>query len=176
MPVVAGDISERGDMGRQGSLQPGGPVVRCTGVESDADVYIKYRDGLLRYATSLVGSGQAEDVVSTVVLRTMSRRSLADLENPHAYLMKGVLNESRSVWRRVATEPLSEVDSRHLPGEVVETLDALWRLPVRQRAAAFLFYWEACSVAEIAGLMDVRPGTVKRYLYNARQRLKRSLR
>jgi len=173
---MCGPVFERRETGRQDSLQPAGPIVRCMGVESDADVYVKYRDDLLRYATSLVGSGQAEDVVSTVVLRTMSRRSLAGLENPHAYLMKGVLNESRSVWRRGSTEPLSEVESRHLPGEVVETLDALWRLPVRQRAAAFLFYWEDCTVYEVAELMDVRSGTVKRYLHNARQRLKRSLR
>ena len=145
-------------------------------VESDADVYLKYRDDLLRYATSLVGSGRAEDVVSTVVLRTMSRRSLVGLENPHGYLMKGVLNESRSVWRRASTEPLSERESRELSTEVIETLDALWRLPIRQRAACFLFYWEDRSVADIAGIMGVRPGTVKRYLYNARPRLKRSLR
>jgi RNA polymerase sigma-70 factor (ECF subfamily) len=146
------------------------------GVESDADVYIKYRDDLLRYATSLVGPDRAEDVVSTVVLRTMRGQGLAELDRPHAYLMKSVLNESRSVWRRVSTVPLSEADSRHLPDEIIETLDALWRLPVRQRAAAFLFYWEDRSVTEIAELMGVRDGTVKRYLHNARQRLKRSLR
>jgi RNA polymerase sigma factor (sigma-70 family) len=162
-------------LGGEDSLQPGGTVVRFIDVESDAEVYLKYRDDLLRYATSLVGSDRAEDVVSTVVLRTMSRRSLADLERPHAYLMKGVLNESRSVWRRPSTEPLSEMDSRHLSDEVAETLDALWKLPVRQRAAAFLFYWEDRTVIEIAELMDVRPGTVKRYLHNARQKLARSL-
>ena len=160
------------------SLQPECPVERCIGVdvESDADVYLKYRDDLLRYATSLVGSGRAEDVVSTVVLRTMTRRSLAGLENPHGYLMKGVLNESRSVWRRASTQPLLEQESRDLSDEVVETLDALWRLPVRQRAASFLFYWEDRSVSDIAEIMGVRPGTVKRYLHNARQHLKRSLR
>lgn len=153
-----------------------GTFVRCMGVESDADVYIKYRDDLLRYATSLVGSNRAEDVVSTVVLRTMSRQGLAELDRPHAYLMKSVLNESRSVWRRASTLPLPESESRHQPDELIETLDALWRLPVRQRAAAFLFYWEDRSVADIAELMGVRDGTVKRYLHNVRQRLKRSLR
>jgi len=145
------------------------------GVESDAEIYIKYRDDLLRYATSLVGPDQAEDVVSTVVLRTIRGQGLAELDRPHAYLMKGVLNESRSVWRRVSTVPLLELDSRNVPGEVIETLDALWRLPLRQRAAAFLFYWEDRPVTEIAELMGVRDGTVKRYLHNARQRLKRSL-
>lgn len=105
----------------------------------------------------------------------MSRRHLTELEKPHAYLMKGVLNESRSVWRRASAEPLSGADVGHLPVEVVETLDLLWELPVRQRAAAFLFYWEDRTVAEIAELMCVRPGTVKRYFHNGRQRLKRSL-
>jgi len=145
-------------------------------VESDADVYIKYRDDLLRYATSLVGPDRAEDVVSTVVLRTIRGKGLAELDRPHAYLMKGILNESRSVWRRASTVPLSESDGRHLPDEIIETLDAVWRLPVRQRAAAFLFYWEDRTVTDIAELMGVRDGTVKRYLHNARQRLKRSLR
>jgi len=146
------------------------------GVDSDADVYIKYRDDLLRYATSLVGPDRAEDVVSTIVLRTMRGRGLAELDRPHAYLMKSVLNESRSVWRHASTVPLSESDNLRLPDETIETLDALWRLPVRQRAAAFLFYWEDRPVAEIAELMGVRDGTVKRYLHNARQRLNRSLR
>jgi len=157
-------------------LQPLGTVVRCMNMESDADVYIKYRNDLLRYATSLVGPDQAEDVVSTVVLRTMRGQGLAELDRPHAYLMKGVLNESRSVWRRPSTVPLLESDGLQLPVEIVETLDALWRLPVRQRAAAFLFYWEDRTVADIAELMGVRDGTVKRYLHNARQRLKRGLR
>ncbi len=99
MPVMGGSVFKRSGMGRRDSLQPDADAVRCIGVDSDADVYVKYRDDLLRYATSLVGSGRAEDVVSTVVLRTMSRRSLAELRRPRAYLMKGVLNESRSVWR-----------------------------------------------------------------------------
>ncbi len=145
------------------------------GVDSDAEIYLKYRGDLLRYATSLVGPDRAEDVVSTVVLRAMSRQRLTELDRPHAYLMKGVLNESRSVWRRQTTGPLAEADIRHLPEEVVETLDVLWRLPVRQRAATYLYYWEDRPVAEIADLMGVGIGTVKRYLHNARQRLKRNL-
>lgn len=164
-----------GEADGQNSLQPYGLLVRYMGVKSDAEVYSKYRDDLLRYATYLVGASSAEDVVSTVVLRTMSSRSLAGLDNPHAYLMKGVLNESRSVWRRSSPEPLPEAGGKRLPVEVVETLDALWRLPVRQRAATILFYWEDRPVAEIAELMGVSTGTVKRHLHNARQRLKRSL-
>lgn len=145
------------------------------GVNADADVYLKYRDELLRYATSLVGPSRSEDVVSTVVLRTMRSRPLSELEKPRAYLMKAVLNESRSVMRKRSTEPLPDSLTGHLPGEVVETLDAVWQLPVQQRAVVFLFYWDGLLVNEIAELMGVRPGTVKRYLHNARKRLKGDL-
>lgn len=145
------------------------------GVNADADVYLKYRDQLLRYATSLVGPSRSEDVVSTVVLRTMRSRPLSELEKPRAYLMKAVLNESRSVMRKRSPEPLPESLTGHLPDEVVETLDAVWQLPVQQRAVVFLFYWDGLLVNEIAELMGVRPGTVKRYLHNARKRLKGDL-
>lgn len=145
------------------------------GVNADADVYLKYRDELLRYATSLVGPSRSEDVVSTVVLRTMRSRPLSELEKPRAYLMKAVLNESRSVMRKRSTEPLPDSLTGHLPDEVVETLDAVWQLPVQQRAVVFLFYWDGLSVNEIAEFMGVRPGTVKRYLHNARKRLKGDL-
>jgi RNA polymerase sigma-70 factor (ECF subfamily) len=136
-------------------------------VDGSAEVYVKYRDDLLRYATSLVGPSRAEDVVSTVVLKAIRRQPLAEIERPHAYLMKAVLNECRSVWRR-----RSDVG---IEVEVTETLEVVWRLPLKQRAVVYLFYWEDRPVAEIAELMGIAEGTVKRYLHNARSRLKEHL-
>lgn len=158
-----------------GPVQPFGVVGRCTGVNADAEVYLKLRDQLLRYATSLVGSSRAEDVVSTVVVRTMQHRSLSGIEHPEAYLMKAVLNEAKSVWRQNRPEPLPDSLAGEAPGEVVETLDAVWRLPVQQRAVVFLFYWEGHPIREISSLMGLREGTVKRYLHNARKRLESDL-
>ena len=67
---------------------------------SDSSVYEALRDDLIRYATALVGPDVAADVVSTVVLRAISRRPLTDLKGPRPYLFRGVLNEARSVARR----------------------------------------------------------------------------
>lgn len=157
-------------------IQPLAARERSMSVDANAEVYLKHRADLLRYATSLVGPSTAEDVVSTVVLRTIRRRSLSELENPFAYLMKGVLNESRSIWRKAVHLPIGDLDLGEAPPEVSETLDVVWKLPVRQRAALFLFYWEDRPVSEIAGLMGISAGTVKRYLHNARNRLKDQLR
>ena len=41
----------------------------------DEAIFSKVRDDLVRYATVLVGSNQAEDVVSTVIVRLLSRRA-----------------------------------------------------------------------------------------------------
>jgi DNA-directed RNA polymerase specialized sigma24 family protein len=67
---------------------------------SDADIWSRHSDELIRYATVLVGPASAEDVVSTVVLRVLQRRALSDLENPRPYLFKGVLNEARTLASR----------------------------------------------------------------------------
>ncbi len=145
------------------------------GMSEDTEVYRKHRDELLRYATSLVGASNSEDIVATIILRTIRRRPLSELENPRSYLMKAVLNEARSVLRRQAADPLPASLVESLSPEVAETIDAIRKLPMRQRAAVFLFYWEDRPVQEIATLMGVRPGTVKRYLHNARRRLKGDL-
>jgi RNA polymerase sigma-70 factor (ECF subfamily) len=55
---------------------------------------------------------------------------------------------------------------------LAEVLDVLMSLPVRQRAAIYMHYWERAPISEIADAMGVGPGTVKRYLHLARQKLK----
>ena len=145
-------------------------------VQGNTEVYAKYRDELLRYATALVGPNDAEDVVSTVVLRTIRRRRLDQLENPRGYLLKAVLNEARGLGRRRNHSRLPDELEQVAPPDLVEVLDALWQLPVRQRAATYLYYWESAPVVEIAETMGIGSGTVKRYLHLARRRLKGSLR
>ena len=156
-------------------MQPKHRLARYTGVDGNAEIYGKHREELLRYATVLVGSSEAEDVVSAVVLRTIARHSLSELENARAYLFKGVLNEARGLSRNQRGLPLPDRSVSDAPVELLDVVDAVWRLPVRQRAAVFLFYWEALPIAEIAIVMGVGSGTVKRYLHIARKRLKGSL-
>ena len=142
---------------------------------SDAEIYQKHRDDLIKYATALVGRDDAADVVSTVVLRVLARGSLADLREPRPYLFRAVLNEARSTLRRRrpvwSTPPTGEAELDIRPEVVREVLN----LPARQRAATYLVYWESLSIGEAAELMGAQPGTVKRYLHLARNRLRGTL-
>ncbi|MCP3912295.1 MAG: sigma-70 family RNA polymerase sigma factor [Actinomycetia bacterium] len=141
----------------------------------DEDIYRKNRDDLIRHATVLVGPADADDVVSTVVLRVLARQRLGDLDEPRPYLFRAVLNESRALLGR-RRAPLTVTDVVFMPEvERPEVLEAVLGLPAQQRAATYLVYWAGTSITETETLMGIRPGTVKRYLYLARRVLRGTL-
>lgn len=141
---------------------------------TDAEIYESNRSDLVNYATVLVGASEAEDIVSTVVVRVLAVRSLTDLDDARAYLFRAVLNESRTRLKRIRTarRRLVGAGPAFPPERDHEILRAVMSLPARQRAATYLFYWADLSVDESARLMGVGSGTVKRYLYLAREKLK----
>ena len=83
-------------------------VSRGLVMKHDETIYIKVKDGLIRFATVLVGRDHAEDVVSVVMVRLLRKRSLASLDEPRAYLFRSVLNESRGLLRSVGARYRSE--------------------------------------------------------------------
>ena len=153
---------------------------------SDAAIYEAFRDELVRFAAAIVGRDSAEDVLSTVMIRTINRQHLTELHEPRPYLYKAVLNEARSflrsrhgrdsLARNVAAQPHPVMgqtpESLALDGDVRQ---AVLALPPRQRAATYLTYWTGFSIAETADLMGCSPGTVGRYLHLARKHLRRAL-
>ncbi|MDE6603159.1 MAG: RNA polymerase sigma factor [Lachnospiraceae bacterium] len=52
---------------------------------------------------------------------------------------------------------------------------AVRSLPVKQRTVAVLYYYQECSVSEIAAILGVLEGTVKSRLYTARKFLRGKL-
>lgn len=141
--------------------------------EDDEAIYAGVRDDLVRYASVLVGPGEAEDVVSRVMVRLLRRRSLASLDEPRAYLFRSVLNEARGVLRGRKQRPLPlRGGGNPIPEPDWDVVEAVAALPARQRAAVFLRFWEDLRVEDVAELMGARPGTVKRYLHLALKSLK----
>lgn len=139
----------------------------------DGAIYAEVSPALIRYAAVLVGPDEAHDVVSSVMVRLLRRRSLSSLDDPRAYLFRAVLNESRGVLRsrrrRPPPTPEGTETNAEPDWEVVEAVEAL---PARQRSAVFLRYWADLPVDEVARLMGARPGTIKRYLHLAHRSLK----
>lgn len=148
---------------------------------TDRETYEQLRGPLMRFASSLVGPDDAADVVSEAVLATLQRRSLETLEHPRAYLMKAVLNTARSRGRRLERERRALVRHGAPPAESpapepdAGLAEVVADLPVQQRAAIYLVYWEGMTPTEAAGAIGVRPATMRRYLHLARRRLKEHL-
>ena len=150
------------------------------GVMTDEEIYRKYSDDLVRFATGLVGPFDAQDVVTDACLRSFRAKGWAQVQNRRAYLYRSVLNHARSHHRSTLRRRLREMKSAspavQWPYEVdVDVLAAVDRLSVQQRAAVVLTYWEDLSVAEVALRLRISEGSVKRHLARARSRLRETL-
>lgn len=133
------------------------------------------RLGLVRLARLLVDDREtAEDIVQDA-FAALQRRwgSLVSPDAATAYLRTCVVNGSRSALRRrrvarTTPWPDAEVHSAEpadrptmLAAEHREVLDALQRLPHRQREVIVLRYWAELREAEIARTLGISVGAVK---------------
>lgn len=146
----------------------------------DAVLYRAHADELTRYATVLVGPTDAPDVVVDGVLAAFRSPGWADVANRRAYLYRSVytraLSVRRSDARRVRREMSAAVPEIAVVQESsIDAHRALAQLSAQQRAVVYLTYWDDLTPAQIAELLDVGEGTVRKQLARARDQLRRIL-
>jgi RNA polymerase sigma-70 factor (sigma-E family) len=127
---------------------------------------------MVRLAHVLVDTvEQAEEVVQDAFAAVYLRWSR--LDNPGAYLRVAVLNGARKQLRRRRVARRSAVAPSE-PGELEfnHVLDAVRRLPHRQRAVVVLRYELQLSEADIATTLGIPAGTVKSTRHRALARLR----
>ena len=148
---------------------------------SDDEIYRKYADDLVTFATGLVGPADAADVVSDAVARVLASARWSEARDRRAYLYGSVLNEARmhhrSTMRRRAREARAaqhetRVDADARPEVRPEVLEAVAQLSVRQRAVVVLTYWQDLHERDTAALLGVSVGTVRRHLARAHEKLR----
>src|SRR5262245_37334404 len=139
------------------------------------ELYEQQYAPMVRLAHTLVDTRHgAEEVVQDAFAALYTR--YARLERPEAYLRVIVLNNCRRVLRRRA---LSRRHHQHADQEselaVSHVVDAIRRLPHRQRSMIVLRYDLQLTDAEIADTMDVPIGTVKSTIFRALATLRQEL-
>jgi RNA polymerase sigma-70 factor (ECF subfamily) len=149
-------------------------------VDDDVALYLRYADELTRYATALVGPHDAPDVVVDGVLAAFASAGWAGVQHRRAYLYRCVLHRAASVRRSDARRhrrELAAAGSALAQGEdpSIDAHRALARLSPQQRAVVYLTYWDDLAPAQIADLIDVSEGTVRKQLARAREHLRRIL-
>ena len=140
------------------------------------EAYRNYRTELTRYATSLVGPFDAQDVVTDACLKAFESRSWPDVIDRRAYLYRTVFTVAidqhrRTLARRLREIKVSEPEGIEMSSSDLDVLDAIGRLSVQQRSAVYLTYWEDMTPEVVAGRMGISEGSVKRHLARARKRL-----
>lgn len=152
---------------------PAGAQAWTTAEGQVTALYQAHATGLVRLAMLMLGGdqGAAEDVVQDAFLGLYRRWSaLNDPARAISYARSSVLNGCRSVLRKRSRKipaALLEPDAESAEALAVlgeehrEVLDALRRLPGRQREAVVLRHCLGLSEGEVAQAMNVSKGTVK---------------
>jgi len=134
-------------------------------------------------------SNDAEDVVQETFLQAFrARKQLKDYNSLQGWLRQICLRLCLRKSRFSKTVSLQEVET-FIPDEKAESitesvaskeelgivLDGLSKLSQRQRACLTLSVFEDLSIEEISQSLGISNGAVKRYIYEARQALKKFL-
>jgi RNA polymerase sigma factor (sigma-70 family) len=146
-------------------------------------IVARYRRQLLRYCSTLLPEGRAEDAVQQTFLRAFDALRASEGEmNLRPWLYRIAHNQSLNVLRdrSLAHEELSEsIDGVERPDQAFEkhqrlrdTFAAVVALPERQRNAIVLRELEGRSYEEIATELGVTGGAVRALLNRARDTLR----
>jgi RNA polymerase sigma-70 factor (sigma-E family) len=148
-------------------------------------LYRTHAPAAVRFALMLTGERElSEDLVQEAFVRVAAK--LDTLREPDAfgaYLTRAVANLAKSHFRhqKVVARHERAVDARSLvvpPIDVTSDdvlLVALRRLPIRQRAAIVLRYYNDASHEDIARILDIPLGTVKSLLSRGLAKLREGI-
>ena len=154
--------------------------------EDFEDFYVREYPAMVGLAYALSGSRWgAEDLAQEAFLaahRDWGR--VGAYQQPAAWVRRVVANLAVSAFRRRVAETKALARIALGRGEAVPDLAAadpeFWAavraLPRRQAQVMALFYLEDRSIADVAGILDMTLGTVKRHLYDGRKALAGRLR
>jgi RNA polymerase sigma-70 factor (ECF subfamily) len=126
--------------------------------------------------------GRAEELAQEAFLELLRHWGrVSRYDRPGAWVRRVAIRKAVQVTRREARRPWFE--RRAAAGRVatdasspVASNDGVWEavcsLPVRQRAAIALFYYEDLPVEDVAGVLGCSVSTVKVHLHRARETLR----
>lgn len=141
---------------------------------------------LFGYAYALSGErDEAEDLLQDALVRAFrSGRTASSLDAAHVYVKRAIATSFIDRASRAAARPQASgvgcdfqdwVTSPDHAGNVESALDlqqALLTLAPRERACIVLRFMDDLTVDAVADTLSLAPGTVKRYLSDARAKLR----
>jgi RNA polymerase sigma factor (sigma-70 family) len=149
-------------------------VRRMTTDESIEGLYRDLWAPLLRTAWMMCRSREdAEDIVHDAFVRFVTTE-MSNPDNPLAYLRKIVVNLVRDNRRRqiVALRHAPSPAAPVLPAEDAALWELVQRLPLRQRQALVLHYFDDLRFVEVADLLGCSVSSVKSLIHRGLETLR----
>ncbi len=148
--------------------------------EADARKIIdKYSDTVYRIALTRCGSVEnAEDVYQEVFIKYFQTNpKFNNEEHEKAWFIRVTINLSKNNVRLFWNKNVSELDENIIfeSKEENDVFNVVNTLPQNYKTVIYLSYYEGYKVKEIANFMKVKEGTVKTWLFRAREILRKKL-
>ena len=146
------------------------------------DAFQKYGDRVFSAAFSILRNREdADDVVQDTFLK-YHMAQIQYMDEPHlkAWLLRVAINRARDItsafWRknRVSWEEYMD-ELEFAQPEDRSLFQSVMSLPEKYRLVLHLYYYEECSIKEIASLLHTGEGTTKSRLSRGRALLKTML-
>lgn len=167
------------------SVEEGNVEQRVAEVPSFTEWVEAHGDGLTRFAMLVLGRrADADDAVQEALSRALPRwNRIVRTDDPLAYVRRMIVNAHVSGWRRFGRREVVAAVPPEVRAESVGTVTGpdreLWQLclalPVRQRAAVVLRYYEGLSYAEVANVLEVSDVTARTQTHRALKTLRAAL-
>lgn len=146
------------------------------------EAFEKFGPELLRHASMLVGSSNAEDVVSEAIIGAIRAPVWDSVSDQKGYLHRSVMNaakmmmraRSRSTRREWKAASLTPDQSQGLLSQP-EVVAAVKALSLQQRSVVYFTYWADHSPRQISATLGISEGSVKKHLARARANLRKVL-
>lgn len=137
----------------------------------------KYSNTLYKAAFVTIGSdADAQDAVQDAFLKYLER--LPDCRNEEhlkAWLIRVTINNAKDklrFHRRLEQIPDNTAENKQADSSLIEVLDAVMRLPAKQKIVLYLSVSEGYSNEEISKILKLSPATVRKRMQYARDKLK----
>ena len=143
------------------------------------DVINKYSDMVYRIALTRTGTVEnAEDIFQEVFLKYSEKMpKFENEEHQKAWLIRVTINMTKNFHNSSWNKKVVNLDEtiNFEKEEEGEVFSAVCELPQNYKTVIYLMYYEGYKVKEIASMMKTSEGTIKTWLYRAREALKEKL-
>lgn len=143
------------------------------------EVVEKYSDMVYRIALTRCGTVEnAEDVFQDVFMRYSEKHpKFESNEHEKAWFIRVTINLTKNLKRAVWSKRVINLDENMVfeTKEEQDVYSAVCELPKNYRTVIYLLYYEGYKVKEISKLMKRSEGTIKTWLFRAREILKEKL-